>query len=117
MQDIVQETLESMIDYVPKLAAASEKIAIDIQTHQEGWIDTLLAYLEGLNWLVEAVAGLQRLDRFLLEDWNIELIKPHMDQMSEALEQNDFVSLCDLLQYELRPMLESCEEKLRGMVH
>ncbi|MEW9702571.1 hypothetical protein [Paenibacillus sp. SI8] len=116
MQDIVQETLESMKDYVPRLAAASEQIAHDIQTHQAGWLDTLMAYLEGLDWLISAVNGIQRLDRRFLEGWNVELIKPLIDQMGEAMEQKDFVSLCDLLQYELRPTLESCENQLRGMV-
>lgn len=117
MQDIVQETLESMKDYIPRLAAASEKIAHDIQTHQAGWLETLLAYLDGLDWLVSAVTGIQRLDRHFLEGWNVELIGPLIDQMREAMEQKDFVSLCDLLQYELHPMLESCENQLRGMVH
>lgn len=116
-QDIVLETLDSMKDYVPKLVLVSEKIAHDIQTHQEGWTETLVAYLEGIDWLIMAINGIHRLDRHLLEKWDIDRLVPLLEQMREALEQQDFVLLCDLLQYEMQPLLQSYDNELRGIVH
>ncbi|NGQ95637.1 hypothetical protein G3578_10775 [Brevibacillus sp. SYP-B805] len=115
--ELIQETLESMRDYVPKLVGASEKIALDIQSQQGGWLDTMLAYLEGLGWLTLAVSGIQRLDQALLKNLNIEALAPLLEQVKEALEQTDYVLLCDLLQYEMKPLLESFEEELRRVNH
>lgn len=116
-QDIILETLESMKDYVPKLIVASEKIAHDIQSHDGGWSDTLVAYLEGIAWLTMAINGIQQLNQEILAGWDINVLVPLLDQMKSALEQQDFVSLCDLLQFEMQPLLQSYDDVLRGMVH
>lgn len=114
--DIIDEAIESMKEYVPKLVAASEQIAYDIQTHQGGWVATLLTYLEGIAWLTQAIEGIQRLDQYLLEKWDTAFLAPLLDQMNVALEKKDMVSLCDLLQYELQPLLQSYDDELRGIV-
>jgi hypothetical protein len=116
-QDIIMETLESMKDYVPKLVAASEKLAHDIQKHEGSWVDTLVAYLEGLAWLTMSINGIQQLNHEQLADWDINILAPLIEQLRVALEQQDFVSLCDVLQFEMQPLLQSYDEKLRGMVH
>lgn len=115
-QDIIKETLESMHDYVPKLVTASEQIAHDIQTHQAGWIDTLLAYLDGVAWLLSAVYGVQRLDSKVLGNGDLEQMISTFDQMRAALEEQDFVSLCDLIQYEMLPILQTYDNELKGMI-
>jgi hypothetical protein len=116
-QNLIQETLESMRDYVPKLVAASEKLAYDIQTHEGGWPDYLIAYLEGIAWLTMAINGIQQLDQDILANCDINLLAPLIDHLKLALEQQDFVSLCDLLQYEMLPLLQSYDAELRGIVH
>lgn len=116
-QALIFDTIESMRRYVPKLISASEKIAEDIQFHHGGWLETFLAYLDGIDWLIQAISGIQRLDQQFLENWDVTALSPLLDQMKIALEQEDFVSLCDLLQYELQPLLKSYEDYLRRLVH
>ncbi|WP_274654186.1 hypothetical protein [Paenibacillus humicola] len=116
-QEIIVETLESMKDYVPKLVAASEKLANDIQSHEGGWPDYLLAYLDGIDWLTSAFDGIQRLDGEILSPFKIDSLRLLIDQLRMALEQQDFVSICDLLQYEMSPLLHTYEVELKEMVH
>ncbi|MFY0543159.1 hypothetical protein [Brevibacillus sp. H7] len=116
-QELINETLESMKDYVPKLVAASEKIAQDIQSHQGGWVDIFIAYSEGMVWLTQAISGIQQLDQQILKDWDVAALAPLISQLNIALEQEDFVSLCDLLEYEMKPLLLSYDDKLKRLVH
>ncbi|MCY9665101.1 hypothetical protein M5X11_09035 [Paenibacillus alginolyticus] len=115
-QEIVFETLESMKDYVPKLKTASSKLAQDIQTHEGGWVDTLVAYLDGMAWLMMAINGIQQVNPEILVEWDLNLA-PLIEQLGTALEQEDFVTLCDILQYEMQPLLQSFDSKLQGIVH
>ncbi|MZQ85775.1 hypothetical protein GQF01_27090 [Paenibacillus sp. 5J-6] len=116
-QGIIKETLESLKDYLPKIATASGSLAAAIQSHEEGWTDTLVSYLEGMGWITMAINGIQQLDAFILEGWDLNELGMHIDQLRLALEQQDFVTVCDLLQYEIQPVLESYIDKLQGVVH
>ncbi|MFC5700875.1 hypothetical protein ACFPVX_06255 [Cohnella faecalis] len=116
-QELIAETLETMNDYVPKLTEASEKIAHCIQEHDGSWADMLIAFLEGVAWFATAVEGIQRLDQEVLANVRMDGLAPLVDQLREALEHQDFVSLCDLLQYEMKPLLQSYEIALQGVLH
>lgn len=116
-QEIVVETLESMKDYVPKLKVASSKLAQDIQAHVGGWVDTLVNYLDGMAWLTMAINGIQKLNPEILADWDLDVLAPLIEQLGAAMEQENFVSLCDILQYEMQPLLQTFDSKLRGIIH
>ncbi|EJL46890.1 MULTISPECIES: hypothetical protein [Brevibacillus] len=111
-QQLICETLESISEYLPKLSAASAKIATDIQSHQSNWLETLIAYLEGVAWLTLAIEGISKLDPEILASWNLGELNRLLDELKNGLEQEDFVSVCDLLQYELQPLLVSFEDNL-----
>lgn len=115
-QAIIIETLESMKDYVPRLVIASETIVHDIQAHEGNWANVLVAYLEGISWLTMAIDGIQRLDQDILANWDINALASVIEQINGTLEQQDYVSLCDLLLYELQPILKSFENELQGMI-
>jgi hypothetical protein len=114
---IIAETIESLKEYVPKLVAASEKIAQDIQKHEGGWADTLVAYLEGVAWLTMAVNGINQLNEEILHSFDLNAFAPLIEQMGAALEQEDLVTVCDLLQFEIQPFLRDFDTQLNGMVH
>lgn len=118
MQDqLIQETIESMKDYVPKLLVASEKIAFDIQSNEGVWVETFISYLEGVHWVATAITGIQQIDPELLFDMDVNSLGEILQKLSEALEQQDFVTLCDLLQFEMQPLLKSYDDNLRGIVN
>lgn len=111
-QEIVVETMVSIRDYVPKLTRASGEIADRIQDNEGGWVHILLDYFEGMTWLVLAINGIRNLNQELLEGWDINLLARLIDQVKEAMEQEDMVTLCDLMRYELQPLLKSYEDML-----
>jgi hypothetical protein len=116
-QELIQETMESMREYLPKLVSASAQIAQDIQSHQGGWLEVFLMYLDGMGWLTDAAAGIQRLDPLALDGWDTASLIDLLGQMKQALEREDFVTLCDLLQYEVQPMLQTYEKHLRRVAN
>ncbi|HZG15374.1 MAG TPA: hypothetical protein VE710_10165 [Candidatus Bathyarchaeia archaeon] len=116
-KELILETMESIKEYLPKLIVASETISRDIQTNQGGWLDTMLAYLEGIEWLTTAITGIKQLDQEILAGIDIQDLVPSIGQINQALGTSDYVALCDTLLYELQPLLISYEEEIRRVLH
>jgi len=116
-KELIQETLESVRDYLPKLISASETIAQDIQAHQEGWLETFIAYSRGLEWLTSAISGIKQIDPELLETVNVHDFVPLFDQLTEAFQHANYVTVCDLLLYEVKPLLEGCFVEVQRTLH
>ncbi|WP_433947737.1 hypothetical protein [Brevibacillus agri] len=83
-QQLICETLESISEYLPKLSAASAKIATDIQSHQSNWLETLIAYLEGVAWLTLAIEGISKLDPEILASWNLGELNRLLDELKNG---------------------------------
>jgi len=111
-KDLILDTIETMREYLPKLITASETIAEDIQSHEGGWLETLIAYLEGLGWVTMAISGIQQLDQEIIKNMSVDALAPLLEKMKDALERSDYVAVCDLLQYELQPLLKEYNEEL-----
>ncbi|WP_419877936.1 hypothetical protein [Brevibacillus centrosporus] len=109
---LIEETIESINDYLPKLSAAAEKISSDIQYNRDNWLDTLLQFLDGMEWLIQAMQGIKNLNDQILKEWDHETLISLLIQMNQALEQNDFVTMSDLLQHEMKPLLSTFQTNL-----
>lgn len=109
---IVQETKASLVEYLPKLATACQTIADRLQDVQETWIGLFEAMLEGVQWVTEALTGLQQVKAQEYDDLQVERILVVMKELLGALHNQDNVLLADLLQYELKPLLENYHANL-----
>ncbi|MFD2369387.1 hypothetical protein ACFSO0_05365 [Brevibacillus sp. GCM10020057] len=116
-QQLIDETIESIHEYLPKLSAAAEKISSDIQYNRNNWLDALLMFLDGMDWLIQAVQGIRKINDQLLTEWDGETMNSLLVQMNQAMEQSDFVSMSDLLQHEMKPLLSTFQANLEKVSH
>lgn len=111
---LILETLESLMDYLPRLRRGLQSIA---EALQEGSVqpDTtrrLTEATEGLQWVLDALTGVHALLGDELEeaaDWNLsadlETIRTLLEYVISSLEENDALSFADTLGHELPDLL------------
>lgn len=109
MKYIVKETIDSLKEYLPRLMAASNELAEFFQSGKQlSAINQLPNFLEGLQWVMSAFAGIQK-NGYFIEVNAVELNK-YLIEMEEALTFQDYVLISDLLEYEITPKLEEWHE-------
>lgn len=116
MQDVqllIDETKESLIEYLPKLANACQEVANLIQETQDSWLQLFEALLEGVEWVSNATAGIQKIVPEAFESTHHERLQQILQEMYTALSQQDMVLLPDLLLYELNPVLNELLERVK----
>lgn len=114
---LVRETLETTRDYSGKTAQFIREIAAKIQgggrVELSGWEDLI----KGLEWLAEVCSALAgepslglataaKLRGFVAE------LPPILQELSQAMEKRDVVSLGDFLEYELAEKIAELHETL-----
>jgi len=104
---LINETRESLLEYIPKLLDAIDKMVTDLQTGKDSWIPLFESFLEGISWTIEAIQGIKNVNANVLTMIDMKGLNAQILEMKQALEQQDFVLLTDMLQYELKPLLET----------
>ncbi|SDP88737.1 hypothetical protein SAMN05216565_110140 [Litchfieldia salsa] len=115
MNLIINETVSSIKEYLPKVINATDDIAKLLQTDKE-WeaLNLIVAVTEGIEWCIEAVNKIQDLKGEVYID-TMEISKILME-INEALAVRDFVLTADLFEYELTPVLNTWLTKI-GQIH
>ncbi|AVX21685.1 MULTISPECIES: hypothetical protein [Carboxydocella] len=104
-EDLLNETMASLAEYLPKLIAGCQKIAEQFHTADEASAMQLLpAAIEGLEWVITAVSELQKFG--LLTEIDPSKLTMHFSELESALANRDYILLGDLLEYEIVPVLE-----------
>ncbi|WP_273483048.1 hypothetical protein [Desulforamulus ruminis] len=67
--------------------------------------------IDGLQWLVEAVQGIQQNGCNL--SITIASLTKHFEELERALEVRDYVLTADLFEYEITPTLEEWLKKVK----
>lgn len=112
MKNLIADTVESSIEYIPKLIEACHKCSFDIQSGNEAkGINLIPDIIEGLQWVTEAIDGMQKCGFQLDIDW--EFMNQCFSNLEQSLMYNDFVSIADLLEYEIGAFLERSLEKIQ----
>ena len=105
MEQLVKETLESCLDYLPKLIRAVSEIPEMLQSGNEAaGIRLLPPVFDGLQWVMEAIQGMQR--NGFLREVDLGSLAKHFKELESALEIRDYVLIADLFEYEIEPVLE-----------
>ncbi len=109
-------TINSALDYLPKLVAVLENTANLIQQGQEKEVGPVVNQIvDGLEWYIQLLANIQT----LLEPGPADRLNAMTTQLGElvtAWENEDFSLVTDLLRYELVPELSSGRRWLGGEV-
>ncbi|MCL0081405.1 hypothetical protein M1N64_04175 [Peptococcaceae bacterium] len=110
-EQLAKETLQSCQEYIYKLADATVKIAEQIQSGNEGeGMRMIPPVLDGMQWLFEAMQGLQQHGYLLEIDWRATVDK--FKELEAALTVRDYVLIADIFEYEIEPALKEWLEKI-----
>lgn len=105
VEQLVRETIESCVDYMPKLIKAVSEIGEKIQSGNEAaGICLMPPVFEGLQWVIEAILGMQQ--NGFLHEIDTERLTKQFKELENALEIRDYVLIADLFEYEIGPVLE-----------
>ncbi|MBN2290210.1 MAG: hypothetical protein JXQ83_12825 [Candidatus Glassbacteria bacterium] len=117
VDELVRNTLETLTDYLPRLIEQQDDCVILLQGEDEKQGHTALGRLiDGLLMVSTAWKGIAQTIK--IPDYRPEELIPDIQgfnsilhSIAEAQEADDIVRLCDLLQFELGPTLETWLEK------
>lgn len=109
--NLMNETLGSAHEYINNAIKGIESIVFNLQSGREDIaLPNCTQLFEGINWLVECMdltKPVQEKKNMIIDVSSINNIN---QEIIVALENNDYVLLGDLLEYELKPVLEQWKE-------
>jgi hypothetical protein len=112
IEPIFYDSLESVVEYIPKMLGAIEEMVEAFRRSDEGkGTRIFLQAIDGLQWIHEIVSGQHA---YLKNHFNISIsddlavhhLQESLQQLLEAMEQQDYILMADVLEYELSPYLQ-----------
>lgn len=125
--ETAHEIMLSTIDYIENSIQHIEILSDEFyKTPGEGSWNKLINLIEGLKWIVD---GFMSIDSSVelrnivnsYEQWNlyaqdIYSLKELIKEFEEVLQNNDSVSIADILSYEIVPIFNNMKEKLEKTI-
>lgn len=109
MNELLQETQTSYYEYVAKLETGCIQIATNIRIGQnEQAFQNIINLTEGFGWLLDVEARM--LEQNYKINSQITAALDILNEVNDALESGDLVTVADLFEYELAPMFNSAIE-------
>ncbi|WCN38139.1 hypothetical protein [Aneurinibacillus uraniidurans] len=103
------EVLETAQEYMVKLCQGIETAGEYLMAGNEGEaLNYVVQIIEGLQWLLEVIVLTQDAQK---ESIDITEMLAYFHEAREALENQDYILLSDLLSYEVAPILEGWQQK------
>lgn len=100
-----KQTIDTFNQYLDRMHTAVEHICEDLQESDYQEINmTMPALVEGLAWIYEAVTEFVGLGKVEAEQFHS--LEGLIGNLGEAMENQDYLLLHDLLEFELIPLLE-----------
>lgn len=111
MNEMVQESLESYVDYIGKMLNGCQQIADYLREDRILEAGQIIGqFSEGLIWLIDMNKLLHANDATpLLQE---EQIYEFLNEINSGLEIQDFVIVADMFEYEIKPFFE---QQLEGL--
>lgn len=114
MNEAQIEALKTADEYLDKLKSGINKaVNLFANDKQERGCDYLALISKGIEWIVEVVSLTKESQK---EEIEIQNINEHLESIVEALENEDYTLVGDLLNYEVLPILENVHEKIKESV-
>ncbi|WP_096202434.1 hypothetical protein [Bacillus sp. FJAT-45350] len=108
-EKLMVETLESLREYNTKLISGIKGFSNKLENGQREEAFSLLPQIvEGLDWVTKAIELTLDKQQFKI---NIEVFNEGLNEMAEAIENNDEILLTDILSYEIIPKLEEWQNE------
>lgn len=104
-KEIVEETIESFLEFLPKVIDASKNTAELFHSDREATaLQDLIQIIDAYTWIIEAVHGIQK--NGFLSGINLAEMTDYLKQVEQAIEIQDYVTVSDILEYEVTALLE-----------
>lgn len=104
------ETLCSVNEYLVKLKDGIKKIVNYIQEGKEHEaIQIIPNAAEGIDWVIQAINLTKDAQK---EEIAIDDINDHISEMVDAFENDDFILVGDLFEYEILPILDRVQKEV-----
>ncbi len=122
-----QEIILSTIDYIENSTPEIEVLSDEFYKTpgKDSW-SKLIDLLGGIKWIIDGFVSIdsnQQLKNIVnsYEQWNLYAqdvysLKELLTEFEEILENNDLVSIADILSYEIVPIFEDMKEKLEKII-
>jgi len=111
MSELIRETIETCIEYIPKLIAGAGRATTLFRGQDaSAGMELILPVFDGLEWVMTAIAktdgagGESGID--------IGELSKHFIELTDALEKQDTTLTADLFEFEVIPVLQSWQKKL-----
>lgn len=125
--ETAHEIILSTIDYIENSTPQIEILSDEFYKtpSKDSW-NKLIDLLGGIKWIIDGFVSIdsnQQLKNIVnsYEQWNlyaqdIYSLKELIEEFEEILENNDLVSIADILSYEIVPIFEDMKEKLEKII-
>ena len=111
MNDKKKEILESANEYLDNLKNGVESIFNLIQESKEREaIELIPQVAEGMQWIDQVLTATKDL---LNIDEGLGIVNQYIEEISEALDNEDYILVGDLFNYEILPVLEEVHGKIK----
>ena len=106
------ETLVMASDYLDKLIPGIEKVVPTIRDFRLDECGNDLADIfDGINWLTQVIALTKEIQK---EEIDATEINDFMEEMAEGFEDEDYILMADLFEYEVLPILNNWNEVIKA---
>lgn len=100
-----KELIEDYNEYVKKIHTGCEKIVMNFSEEKiHEALRMVLDFSEGMLWLETVSSYLKNQD--ITASLDIEKIKEYLLEINEGLENQDFLLVSDIFEYEIMPFFE-----------
>lgn len=123
IKEMSKEILLSTVDYVERAIPEIDRLSDEFYKtpHRDSWTK-LTDLIDGIKWIMDTFMIIDTNKQLKdivnnYEEWNLYAkdifsLKELLVDFEEILENNDYVSIADILSYELIPLFRGMKEKL-----
>lgn len=104
--DIVNETIETLLEFIPRVISETKKTAEFFHTDREATgLKNMLELIEAYGWIIDAFNGIQQ--NGALTNIKVDEFKQLLLDIEQSMEIQDYIGVSDLLEYEISEILEN----------
>lgn len=109
MQTEIEEVKTSYYEYISKISEGCQIISNELRNNElESSFHSIANFAEGLQWLLQVEEALMNQGYEIKS--RIAEAAEFMNEINDAIEQQDFTSVADLFEYEIKPIFSSASE-------
>ncbi|MEK4027938.1 MULTISPECIES: hypothetical protein [Bacillaceae] len=121
-EELICEILNSIYKYLERALPEVQLLADEFYSEisDETW-NKVTDLLEGVEWIYQAVQSARSVNvqgvNFVTIDSLLQDLQASFPDLEQGLVTQDSLSIADLIQYEMKPILEELKEQLRSLIN